>query len=50
MPLEDGGETNVHNPWRVCRHDYFLKTYDGWVVVGEPGNWDLVPPDHPDAP
>jgi hypothetical protein len=50
VPLEDGGETNVHNTWRICPHHHFLKTYDGWVVVGEPGNWDLVPPDHPDPP
>jgi len=27
-----------------------LKTYEGWKVVGEPGNWDLVPPDGPDPP
>jgi hypothetical protein len=38
VPLEDGGETNVHNTWRICCHDHFLKTYDGWVVVGERGN------------
>jgi hypothetical protein len=50
VPLEDGGETNVHNTWRICSHHHFLKTYGGWVVVGEPGNWDLVPPDDPDPP
>jgi hypothetical protein len=50
VPLEDGGETNVHNTWRICPHHHCSKTYGGWVVVGEPGNWDLVPPDHPDPP
>jgi hypothetical protein len=50
VPLEDGGETNVHNTWRICSHHHFLKTYEGWKVVGEPGNWDLVPPDNPDPP
>jgi hypothetical protein len=50
VPLEAGGETNVHNTWRICPHHHFLKTYAGWTVVGEPGNWDLVPPDGPDPP
>ena len=50
VPLEDGGETNVHNTWRICPHHHCLKTYCGWKVVGEPGDWDLVPPDHPDPP
>jgi hypothetical protein len=29
---------------RICSHHHQLKTYFGWKVVGEPGNWDLVPP------
>jgi hypothetical protein len=29
----------------ICPHHHFLKTYRGWKIVGEPGNWDLVPPD-----
>jgi 5-methylcytosine-specific restriction endonuclease McrA len=45
VPVEDQGETNVHNTWRICPHHHFLKTFKGWRVVGEPGNWDLVPPD-----
>ena len=47
---EAGGETNVHNTWRICTHHHYLKTYAGWKVVGEPGNGDLVPPDGPDPP
>jgi hypothetical protein len=50
VPLEDGGETNVHNTWRICPHHHSLKSYGDWKVIGEPGNWDLVPPDHPDPP
>jgi hypothetical protein len=49
-PLEAGGDTNVHNTWRICSHHHVLKTYEGWRVVGVPGNWDLVPPDGPDPP
>ena len=48
VPLEAGGETNVHNTWRICPHHHFLKTYAEWTVIGEPGSWDLVPPDDPD--
>jgi 5-methylcytosine-specific restriction endonuclease McrA len=50
VPVEAGGETNIHNTWRLCPHDHYLKTHCGWRVVGEPGNWDLVPPDDPDPP
>jgi hypothetical protein len=50
VPIEDGGETNIHNAWRICSHHHHLKTYCGWRVTGEPGNWDLVPPDGPDPP
>jgi hypothetical protein len=50
VPLEDGGATSVHNTWRICPHHHFLKTYGGWEVIGERGNWDLVPPDDPDPP
>jgi hypothetical protein len=50
VPIEDGGETKIHNAWRICPHHHHLKTYAGWQVIGEPGNWDLVPPDDPDPP
>jgi hypothetical protein len=50
VPLAEGGRTEITNTWRVCPHHHVLKTYFGWRVVGEPGNWDLAPPDHPDPP
>jgi len=50
VALEDGGRTEIANAWRICPHHHDLKTYCGWRVVGEPGNWDLVPPDDPDPP
>jgi hypothetical protein len=50
VPVAEGGETNIHNTWRICPHHHFLKTHRGWKVVGEPGNWDLVPPDGADPP
>jgi 5-methylcytosine-specific restriction endonuclease McrA len=50
VPLADGGRTELGNAWRICSHHHALKTYFGWKVVGEPGNWDLVPPDDPDPP
>jgi Domain of unknown function (DUF222)/HNH endonuclease len=50
VPVEAGGATSIDNAWRLCPHDHYLKTHCGWRVVGEPGNWDLVPPDDPDPP
>jgi hypothetical protein len=50
VPLADGGRTELGNAWRICSHHHVLKTYFGWKIVGEPGNWDLVPPDDPDPP
>ena len=44
VPIEEHGETNILNTWRICSHHHDLKTYGDWRVVGEPGNWDLVPP------
>jgi hypothetical protein len=49
-PVEAGGRTEKANLWRLCRHDHKLKTFYGWKVVGEPGHWRLVPPDHPEPP
>jgi Domain of unknown function (DUF222)/HNH endonuclease len=48
VPIEQGGRTELANAWRICPHHHVLKTYRGWRVVGEPGNWNLVPPDDPD--
>ena len=50
VPIEDGGATQLSNAWRICRHHHVLKTHRGWKVVGDPGSWDLVPPDDPDPP
>ena len=50
VPIAEGGRTELANACRICPHHHHLKTYFGWTVVGEPGNWDLVPPDDPDPP
>jgi hypothetical protein len=50
IPVEAHGPTAKHNLWRVCPYCHKLKHLFGWKVIGEPGNWDLVPPDHPDDP
>ena len=44
VPIAEGGRTKLANAWRICSHHHQLETYFGWRVVGEPGNWDLVPP------
>ena len=50
IPIAEGGRTELANAWRICSHHHHLKTYFGWKVVGEAGNWDLVAPDDPDPP
>jgi 5-methylcytosine-specific restriction endonuclease McrA len=44
IPISEGGETSRANCWRICPHHHVLKHQHGWVVIGEPGQWDLVPP------
>ncbi len=44
VPMEEGGETSIHNVWRICSHHHDLKTYFGWQVVETPDGRDLVPP------
>ena len=50
VALEDHGPTALDNLWRLCSHHHRLKTYGGWMVVGQNGDRDLVPPDDPDPP
>ena len=45
IPVCAGGETSKQNCWRICPHHHFLKHHRGWRVTGEPGSWNLVPPD-----
>jgi len=42
--------TQLKDLARLCPHHHFLKTYRGWVLSGEPGQWRFEPPDGPDPP
>jgi hypothetical protein len=44
-PYADGGILDEHNAWKICTACDHLKQHCDWVVVGQPGDWDLVPPD-----
>jgi 5-methylcytosine-specific restriction endonuclease McrA len=51
VPRSEGGQTELENLWRLCRHCHRLKTYFGWVVdVDVGGNRVLVAPGGPDPP
>jgi Domain of unknown function (DUF222)/HNH endonuclease len=50
IPLEAHGRTELDNLWRLCSHHHRLKTYGGWLVVGQNGHRNLVPPEDPDPP
>src|SRR5947207_1553775 len=43
VPVADRGRTEIANLWRLCSHHHRLKTYGGWIVVGQNGDRDLVP-------
>ncbi len=48
-PYALGGILDQDNAWRICTACDHLKQHCGWVVIGRPGAWDLVPPDDPRA-
>ena len=50
VPVADRGRTEIGNLWRLCSHHHRLKTYGGWIVIGQNGDRTLVPPDDPDPP
>jgi hypothetical protein len=45
LAVEDGGETNIDNTWRLCTHHHDLKTYAGWIVIGAGESRTLIAPD-----
>ena len=40
----DGGEASMANLARLCHHHHYLRTHQGFALLGEPGNWQWVPP------
>ena len=44
LPFIDGGTTSLENLARLCRWHHYLRTYKGWRLEGEPGNWKWVGP------
>jgi hypothetical protein len=43
----DDGLTELDNLVRLCPQHHSLKTYGGWRIEGEPGNWRWVAPENP---
>ena len=50
VAIVDHGPTDIGNTWRICSHHHDLKTYCGWVVIGDGDSRTLVPPDDPEPP
>jgi hypothetical protein len=44
LPFEDGGTTALSNLSRMCKWHHYLRTYKGWRLEGEAGNWRWVGP------
>jgi hypothetical protein len=47
LDFADDGPTELDNLVRLCPGHHALKTYGGWRIEGEPGNWRWVAPAHP---
>lgn len=43
----DGGPLSMENLARVCRYHHYLRTHQGFVLSGGPGQWCFDPPEHP---
>jgi hypothetical protein len=50
VAIVDHGPTDIGNTWRICSHHHDLKTYCGWVVIGDGDSRTLVPPDDTEPP
>jgi hypothetical protein len=44
VPFANGGTTSLENLARLCRWHHYLRTYRGFRLDGEPGNWSWVGP------
>jgi hypothetical protein len=47
VEFSQGGLTNLANLAKLCPEHHDLKTYGGWQLKGEPGNWEWIAPAHP---
>jgi len=45
--VKDGGEASYENLVRLCKHHHALRTHQGWVLTGRPGDWHFDPPAQP---
>lgn len=44
LPFVDGGTTALSNLARLCKWHHYLRTYRGWRLEGEPGEWKWIGP------
>jgi hypothetical protein len=47
VDYSDDGPTELDNLVRLCPDCHALKTFGGWRLEGEPGNWKWIAPAHP---
>jgi hypothetical protein len=47
VDYRDDGPTELDNLVRLCPECHALKTFGGWRLEGEPGNWKWIAPAHP---
>lgn len=47
VPVEDNGETRLDNLARLCIWHHYLKTHQGYRLVGQPEKWEWKHPFKP---
>ena len=45
VAFADGGVTGLSNLCRMCRWHHSLKTHQGYLLTGGPGDWGWEPPE-----
>jgi hypothetical protein len=44
VPVSSFGQTRMSNLVRICKWHHDLVTYEGWKILGSPGEWAWHPP------
>ncbi|MBF6555332.1 MAG: hypothetical protein IVW52_04065 [Acidimicrobiales bacterium] len=50
MAFAQGGPATIENLARLCGHHHYLRTHQGFELLGGPGRWRWLPPPKPRPP
>lgn len=41
LPVDEGGESQLHNMWECCTDHHYMKTHKGWCLTGDLESGDV---------